>query len=161
MTLPALAELSDLEARLGVDLSGSDSTRAQAALDDASAVIRDEAGVDFLDPEDDASLDPDMPAVIVTICLAVAMRAYDNPNGERSESLGSASVSHGVYGQAGVYLTPTERRMVRKAAGSASVGTVELRQAWVPVNDNTATGFVTATDGGDDMPWTRIDDYAW
>lgn len=43
----ALASLSDLEARMGVSLSGSDATRAQALLEDASAAAVAYTGQQF------------------------------------------------------------------------------------------------------------------
>lgn len=80
-----LAPLSALEARLGVEegsLEGVDKARAEAALEDASADVREEARRSFLDSENQ----PNPPEPIRRIVLAVAKRMYQNPDGWRSET---------------------------------------------------------------------------
>ena len=62
MSTPTLASLQQLDARFPGGLSDDDTNRALAALDDASAWIRSEAGEDWLD--DDGNLET-VPAVIV------------------------------------------------------------------------------------------------
>nr|MBP9053017.1 hypothetical protein [Ilumatobacteraceae bacterium] len=77
---PALAQLADLEARMGVV---ADEARARAALDDASALIRSEAGAeDWLD--DDGNLEV-VPSIVVTVCCKVAQRVLTNPDGVTNE----------------------------------------------------------------------------
>ncbi|MBM4414906.1 MAG: hypothetical protein FJ035_01245 [Chloroflexi bacterium] len=144
---PALASLSALEARLGVTLTGADAERAAAALDDASALIRADAGVDWVDDEGALT---DVPAVVEQVALAVAYRAFRNPDALTQTSLGDASVSYDRSGvQAAVYMTRDERRAVRRAAGTAAVGAIELASPWaMPAADYP----VPVAGGGDPIP---------
>lgn len=50
--MSALASPADLEARLGRDLTPEETARAQALLDDASALVRSYTGRDFSEPAD-------------------------------------------------------------------------------------------------------------
>ena len=78
-----LATVQQLSARLGITPTGGDAERALAALEDASALIRSEAAVDWIDDSDALS---DVPSVIEAITLAVAYRAYQNPTGAAQTS---------------------------------------------------------------------------
>lgn len=123
----ALADIEQMEARLGVSLDpeSADGARAQAALDDASALIRAEAGKDWLDEA--GALAADLPVIVQQIALAVALRAYRNPDGATQTSIGDVSISFSGRGGVGsVYLTADERRAIRKAAGVATVKSVAL-----------------------------------
>lgn len=70
------------------------------------------------------------PSRLKRVALEVAKRAYLNPNGYVSESLGDYSYSRGAYGrgpsQHGVFLTSAERQAVRGAAGLPTVRSVKL-----------------------------------
>jgi hypothetical protein len=148
MALPALVSLEDFALRLG-GISASDEERAQAVLDDASALIRAEAGEDWVDDEDTLE---NVPEVIVAVTVAVAIRAFRNPDGVRSESIGTYAVTYADTSTA-VFLTAGERRTVRRAAGRMTMGSIELEGPYaaevltVPVNI-----------GGDEMPWITIGD---
>jgi len=123
-----LASVDDLGVRLGLNLSGVEQARALAALDDASALIRSEAGEDW-DGEP-------IPPVIVSIALQVAFRAYRNPDGVTQTSVGDVSVSYtrdGVAGQ--VWLTDAERRQIRKAAGKPGFLSVPLATPYMQDDD--------------------------
>lgn len=130
MSLPPLAGLEDLSARLGLTLeSGSpDEARAAAALADASALIRSVAGQTWVDGEDSgAALADDLPDIVVTITLAVAGRAYRNPAGTTQAAVGDVSVSFGTQpGGGSIFLTREEERQIRRAGGSSSVGSVSM-----------------------------------
>lgn len=144
--LPALASLSALEARLGVTLADADVERASAALDDASALIRAEAGTDWVDDEGALT---DVPPVVEQIALAVAYRAFRNPDAFTQTSLGDASVAYDRSGQSAVYLTRDERRAVRRASGTTAVGAIELASPWaMPAS----TYPVSVSGGGDPIP---------
>jgi len=124
MSLPALAPVEDLEVRLG---KSCDRPRAQAALDDASALIRAEAGQTWVDA--DGNLDG-VPDIIVTLAMKVARRAVLNPDGHTSESVGPFSVS---MAPGDVYLLDSEKRIIRQTVGqfgtigvlSTTRGTIE------------------------------------
>ena len=145
--LPPLASVASLGLRLGATLAGSDAERASAVLDDASALIRAEAGQNWVDESEELA---DVPAIVESIALAVAYRAFRNPEGVSQTSLGDASVSYDRGGgQAGVYLTRDERRAVRRAAGTTAIGAIELVSPWaMPVSDYP----VAVAGGGDPIP---------
>lgn len=145
--LPPLASVTSLGLRLGITLAGADADRAAAVLDDASALIRAEAGTAWVDEAEQLS---GVPAVAESIALAVAYRAYRNPDGVSQTSLGDASVSYDRgTGQAAVYLTRDERRAVRRAAGTTAVGAIELASPWaMPASDYP----VAVAGGGDQIP---------
>ena len=149
-----LATVEQLSARLGITPTGGDAERALAALEDASALIRIEAAVDWIDDSDALS---DVPSVIEAITLAVAYRAYQNPTGASQTSLGDASVSYAREGSVGaVYLTRDERKAVRKAAGISSVGSIALASPWM---SEAANYYYAEVEGGGDpiplgpFPW--------
>jgi hypothetical protein len=143
MSLPALVSLDDFALRVSV--SASDEERAQACLDDASALIRAEAGdEDWVD--DDGGLET-VPDVIAAICVAVAVRAFRNADGVRSETIGNYSVAYADTSTA-VFITPGERRMIRRAAGLTGISSVSLEGEWAI---NPAV-YVPVEGGGDDFP---------
>ena len=145
--LPPLASVAALELRLGVTLTVAETERVSAILDDASALVRSEAGRDWVDGEGALA---DVPAVVESVTLAVAYRAFRNPDGAAQTSLGDASVSYDRGdGQAAVYLTRDERRSVRRAAGTSAVGAIELTSPWAMPAD---TYPVAVSGGGDSIP---------
>jgi hypothetical protein len=110
--LPALATLDELEARLGVDpgsLSGPDRARAQAALDDASALVREESRRDWVDTDGVITAPPSL----VRVTLGAALRTFRNPDGEISQTAGPFSRTVKAA-DVGVYLTPAEIEIVRR-----------------------------------------------
>lgn len=152
--LPPLASVADLEARLGFGtLTGNNLSRAEAALDDASSLIRSLAGMDWIDDMEAldfgelAARDIDS---LESTCLAVAARAYRNPEGARQASVGDTSVSYGAAPGGSVYLTPAEMKVIRHIGGLPSIGTVEL------VSPNAGVGstwYVPVAGGGDPLPF--------
>lgn len=148
MALPALVSLEDFAVRVG-GVDASDEARAQAILDDASALIRVEAGdEDWVDANGDLE---DVPEVVVAVTVAVAVRAFFNPQGVRSESIGTYAVTYADSSTA-VFLTAGERRTIRRAAGAAAIGTVTLEGAYAVEE----TVYVPVDIGGDDMPWVTL-----
>ena len=144
-SLPALVSLDDFALRLG-GLAESDEDRAQACLDDASALVRAEAGgEDWVDTEGALEAVPD---VIVAVCVAAAMRAFRNPEGVRTESIGTYSVAYADTSTA-VFLTEGERRIIRRAAGISGIGSIELEGEWTV---NPAAIYAPVDQGGDDFP---------
>jgi hypothetical protein len=148
--LPPLASVDQLGARLGSDPTGSEYERAFAVLNDVSALVRSVAGLDWVTEDDgDIELD-DVPDIIVAVTVAVAYRAYQNPTGATQSSVGDVSVSYGREGVTGaIYLTPDERRAVRRAAGASSAGTVELVSPYYPA---ASAYYVPVEGGGDPIP---------
>lgn len=148
--LPALVSLEDFAVRVG-GIAAADEERAQACLDDASALIRNEAQTTWVD--DEGALSETIPDAVVTTTYAVAIRAYRNPEGLRAEAVGDYSVTY-ADGSTSVFLTDAERRTIRRAAGLGGLGSIELEGSWV-----TVAGYMVPVDiGGDPMPWATIGD---
>lgn len=145
MTLPAFAALEQFAARLPGGIDAADETRAQAALDDASALIRLEAGKTWTT---DDELDDDVPDIILTVCVAAARRAFNNPDGVRSESTGSYSVSL-ADSSGDVYLTKAERGHVRRAAGRTGVWALPTTRT----TNDTDDLYLDVTPPGEPMPY--------
>jgi hypothetical protein len=114
MSLSAFAEVDDLAARIPGGIKEDDEPRAQAALEDASALIRAETGMDW---------DSDCPDIVFTVTLWSARRSFENPAQLTQETVSGWS---GTFASASpdVYLTSNEKRLVRKAAGLAEVGVI-------------------------------------
>lgn len=124
-TLPSLASVDDLSSRIEGGIAVADEDRAQALLDDVSALIRAEAETDWVD--DSNALDS-VPDVVVTICLSAARRAWQNPGGYVSETIGGYSYRVADGGTSGLYLTEEEKRLIRRASQlvDSGVASVEL-----------------------------------
>lgn len=112
MTDPALAEVQDLEYRIGREFGVHELSRVEAVLDDASALVRDEAGRTWVD--DITGNLTSVPASIRAVVLRVAERVMRNPQGFKSESGGDYSYQR-ADGAVGVYLTDQERQIIRRA----------------------------------------------
>lgn len=124
--LPPLASLQQFSSRLGYTPEGAEADRAEALLDEASELIRDEAGEDWVDS--DSAL-KSVPRRVEQICLAVAYRAFVNPEALTQRSIGDSGKSYDRSRREGgeaVYLTEAERRAVKRAAQSSSLTTVTL-----------------------------------
>jgi hypothetical protein len=92
--LPPLATINQLAARVGRPfLPGAETDRANGLLEDASSLVRFEAGEDWVD-ETTGEL-AGVPDVATTITLAAATRAWFNPAQVQSEQLGAAMVRFG------------------------------------------------------------------
>jgi hypothetical protein len=131
-TLPPLAEVSDLEKRLERTFSdGAETERAEAVLDDASELVREASGKDWVNPDDPSAITA--PRIVRLITLRVAERAVRNPEGFSSESAGDYSYQrNGLTDSGGLYLTDQEREMLRRAAGKNGLWTQRITrgEAW-------------------------------
>ena len=105
----SLATVEDLAVRVPGGIPTADEQRAQAYLDDASAMIEEEVGRTF----------SDVPPTARRICLSVAQRAWFNPAFVSSEQLGDFNTSYAARG--GVYLTAEEKADLGKLKASASL----------------------------------------
>lgn len=124
---PTLATAAKLYEKIGYTPTGGELARAADCLVEASELIRDEAGETWLNEAEDAVVD--VPPIVERICLAAAFRGFDNARALSQRSLGDDSKSWdraGVEGGAQVYLTPTEKRRVRAAAGGSTFQAVTL-----------------------------------
>lgn len=122
--VPPLVRLSDVEARLGTTYATAEVARPLAIVDDASALVRTEAGRTWVLGDGVPDV---VPPTIAAITIRIAIRAIENPEGFTTESGGDYSYSRkGV--EDGVYLTEREARMVRKAAGKTGLWTQPLER---------------------------------
>ena len=111
-----LATLDEFDNRIPGGVDGADTARAQAMLDDASALIRAEAGATVV-----AAWNADgAPGVIATICMSAAKRAFLNPDGVRSLAIDGNSAQFATASP-DVYLTKAEKSAVRRAAGKSGL----------------------------------------
>lgn len=114
--LAPLASREQLAARLPSGIATADEARADAVIEDASSLVRAEAGKTWVD--DGGALTDDLPDVVVSVVLAAAKRAFVNP-----EELESVGLDGHTARFRDVYLTKAERRLVRQAAGRTGLWT--------------------------------------
>jgi len=119
----ALATKQDFEVRHG-PLASGEVERVEALLEDAEALIELELGV-F--PDSWLGEAPDVPAGAKAVCIQVAYRAWENPDGVAREQLGAAARTYRGTDQADVlWLTSNEARLVRRAAGKSSLTSIPV-----------------------------------
>lgn len=141
-----LATLSAMEARLRRPLTGPEATAAEAAIDDATALVLAVTGRTWL-----VSGVPD--TRVTPIVLSVALRAFRNPEGYSTETVGSWTGVTGGSGQdvaSGVYLTTHERDQLRALMGKSGIVSVEVTRP-----EHTATSgvvYVAVDYGGEPFP---------
>jgi len=123
--MAALALCTDCETRWGRTLTATEITQVEALLTDASALVLDIA--DLTTNWTAATL----PAAVLPVICEVVRRAFDNPAGLQGETIGDytwrgAKAGAQAEETSGVYLTPAEKRTVRRSAGRLAVGAVTL-----------------------------------
>lgn len=124
--LPPLAPFSALVRKLGNTPEGDEASRAEHILDEASELIRDTAGNDWVD---DSGVLSGVPRRVAQICVAVAYRAFTNPEGLSQRTIGDSSKSFDRARREGgeaVYLTDGEEKAVQKAGGASGMVSVTL-----------------------------------
>lgn len=140
MTLPSLATIADMEARLGhlIEDEG-ERTRAQALLDDASALIRFEANRTWMDDTVDPPVLGVVPDFVTSLTAQAALRGWYNPAGIESAQLGAVSVRYG-----GAWLTSAERTQLGLLNRGQGLQNIELKPGfgfegntwgWAPVDN--------------------------
>lgn len=120
MMLPSLATLEDLEARLD-DLPNREIARAEAALSDASTLVRTEVGLTWVDADGELTTVPDV-AVMVT--LQCARRAFV---GEvfRGQDLEGTPFVESAIGRP-LYLSKSEKAALATITGNSSLFSVDV-----------------------------------
>lgn len=95
MALPPFTTVEELSRR--VTIQTGDEDKALAALEDASNLIRNEAGHDhwYLDEDSPGGwvLQEDVPEILGTIAIRLAIRAIANPFGAQSTGIDTFQVS--------------------------------------------------------------------
>jgi hypothetical protein len=153
--LPALASVSDLEARLGLDpetLTDGELARARAALADASALVRLESGKTWVDDLGVLTA----PDALIRVTLSAAQRNYVNPDGIVQETVGP--FARRLSDQStGVYLTKEELAVVRRFRPASGLWTLRTQR------DECSDGTVWYEDsfGCELFPLAGEDDRVW
>ncbi|EFC78731.1 hypothetical protein [Parafrankia sp. EUN1f] len=122
---PPLVDLVDYLTRTGGvldDLEVSEQQLLLAALGDASALVRLEAGVDWI-ADDGVSVTT--PAAVVPVVVAMVQRKLMNPSGLTGETLGDHSWQM-ANASPDLFLTRAELRTVRRAAGRSGIGSIQM-----------------------------------
>ena len=124
--LPPLAPFSMLVRKLGYTPEDAEADRAEHILSEASDLIRDVAETDWVD---DNGVLSGVPRRVAQICVAVAYRAFNNPDGLTQRTIGDSSRSFDRAKREGgeaVYLTEAEEKAIQKAAGASGMVSVTL-----------------------------------
>ncbi len=121
------ATTDEVAARIGRDLSATETTQTETLLELATGLIADACGRDEAWA---AALDP-VPPTVRVVCIEATVRVLLNPRGVRSQQEALGAFSHAESftdspGAAGLTLTPTEQRMVRRAVYGSSTGSAPL-----------------------------------
>lgn len=110
--------LTEFRARYDNTVPEADEARVQAFLDDACAIAEDVVGTTYEDGDD-------VPNGIIAVICAAVRRAYENPLGLQGETIGDYTWRGGASTE-GVYFTPGEERIMRRAVGNSGTGSIEL-----------------------------------
>lgn len=123
----ALATAEDIATRAGAPLGATEAGTVEFLLGSASALIVDEA------PDSAAAwvTDPniaidDVPASVRNVCVEVVYRAFSNPDAYERVTLPDLTVVYRAKDPDALFLTDNERRIVRRAAGRSSAGSLTL-----------------------------------
>ncbi|HTF54488.1 MAG TPA: Gp19/Gp15/Gp42 family protein [Pseudonocardia sp.] len=120
MSLPALADIADLEVRLDRIITDDETPRVEALLDDVSVMVREVAGKTWVDPEDPTQVIA--PDIVRLIVLRASVRFMTNPGGLSSESAGDYSYQrNGMDARGGLFLTDEEIGWLKKVAGKLGI----------------------------------------
>jgi hypothetical protein len=125
--MTVLATVHDIEVRLGRELAGADLSRVVGLLEDASDLVRLEAGVlgdNAWLLDSDGELRP-IPTSVRGVVRRMVDRAIRNPEGFSAESDGDYSYQR-TQVQPGLYLTDSEKAILRKACGRTGLWTQPL-----------------------------------
>ena len=120
----------DFQVRYENTIPAADTDRVTALLADAYALVEAITGVAY--PILDVTATPPpiayeaVPGVIVAVVCNAVRRAYENPLGLGSETIGDYSWRASAGSPGGVYFTSDEKRILRGAAGLSGVGTLTL-----------------------------------
>lgn len=123
-----LATSYDFEARYGRSLDGDEELRVETLLSDASALVCIESGTEWtVTDDDDVVTLGAVPVTVVAVVCEAARRAFDNPAGLQSETIGDYTWRAQLGAStAGVFLTAEEKRIVRRSVGRNGLGAITM-----------------------------------
>ena len=130
--METLATIEAFNDRIPGGVGSADSGRAYAMLEDASALIRAEAGKTWTDDVPPVAV----PDVVKTVCMSAAKRAFLNPDGVNSMSLDGNAATFAT-GSPDVYLTKAEKSAVHKAAGRSGLWSLSTTRTEGTATDGT------------------------
>ena len=133
MSLPPLITKPQYEARVRRTLDTAETAQFEAFAEDASGLVRNEAGQDFLDGEEPPGVV--LPDGILPIVFRVVDRAMENRLGLDSVTQGNFTWRKDTRGpHAAVYLTDDDRDDIRDALepGASGVAVVSLSNFPLP-----------------------------
>ncbi|WP_431781708.1 hypothetical protein [Streptomyces chumphonensis] len=136
-----LATVAQLTDRLGRELEQGEESVAEAALADASALVR-HYGLPWPVPAT-------APPVAVGIVLAAAERRVRNPEGYRMEMEGAYQYQLPASAPTGVALTQAEIDLLRELSGRGGLVSVEVQRP-VRVDD---TWYAPVAGSSEYLPW--------
>jgi hypothetical protein len=120
MALPPLVTIDEFNALIVGDVKpGDETTRANALIAAASALVRFEAGMTWVDAT--TGVLTAVPDVAAQITLSAATRAWYNPAQVSSQQLGASSVRYGD-----VWLTKSEADRLNLLSGKRALSSVNL-----------------------------------
>ena len=135
----SFADIEAFKARHG-DVHEGEHALVETLLVDASALIRDQlagANRDWIP----ADAEIEVPRAVETVTVAVAYRAWTNPDAVSREGLADVAVSYSTGGPDAIYLTKRERRTVRRAAGLGSFASLTLTSPFSGPREPSALDF--------------------
>ena len=141
MALPALADVDLLAERLGSEVADLDNGQAEMMLEYASALVRSFAGRNWVDAHGNLS---GVPESIPGVVVEVVSRAVNNPSGATQETTGPFTVSWGPNAAQRMYLTASDRSIIRRAVQRPHVWTLGTTRGQIE------TGYVDVA--GSDRP---------
>lgn len=147
--LPSLADADDLADRLGRDLTDPEVARAEAALGDASALVREEARRDFAEGA---------PAAIQAVVLTASLRVMRNPEGFVQEMIGAYSYRRREE-DTSVYLTAAEKAICARHRNTSSGLWTQATTRGDPRYDDTI--WFEDSYGAELFPLDSASDFGW
>jgi len=100
---------------------------------------------------------PSVPRTVVSTICKAARRAYENPDGLQGETIGDYSWRVGTAAEGGLYFTPNEARLMRRAVKRSSIGTIEL-QGMLPDSIDSDRFLPDANSPGEPILWFDYED---
>lgn len=125
--MAALADIEELEQRLGEQLEGDAAIQALARLDDASHIVRAYAGT-----VSDDWAGADIPDAVPGIVASMVERATRNQDGVIQEGAGPFQRSFGADAANRLYLTKNDKMILRAlGGGTATLGVIGFSRGTV------------------------------
>ena len=174
--LPAFASVDELADRVPGGIEAGDEARAQAALDDASALIRAETGRSWVtDGELDLPTGDDewKADILAKVCLGAALRSFLNPDNRSGESESIDGYSHSEQwsnSSPDVYLSSSEKAQLARTLGGGGLFVISTTRSDIGASgrsggletsrcDDTGTEYLDVVGAGTKIPFTGPDGY--